>query len=121
MTNLQFLVTSITQAGVDLTGLTTAYYQAPQASSNFFVNDGTCFIVILTGANPETLTVTGQALTYNGSAVNQTGTTIATGTHVGIMGPFPRMYFNDASGYVWFTASESSTTKVAVVSCVMKG
>jgi hypothetical protein len=120
VTNLQFGVTSCTQAGVDLTAAAGIYAQVPQAATNYFVNDGTCFLVIVTGASPEVLTITGQALTYNGSAVNQTGTSIAA-NHVGVMGPFPRMYFNDASGYCYFAASETSTTKVSVVSFVPKG
>lgn len=118
--DLVFSVNSCTLAGVDLTAAAGAYNQTPQATQNCFVNDGTCFLVIVTGANPETLTVAGVALTYNGTAVNVTGTTI-TANHVGVMGPFPRMYFNTAAAKVYFTASEASTTKVSVVSFVPQG
>lgn len=107
---------SAVQAGTDIT----SSLVTPAAGGNDWVNDGTMFLVIVTVTNPCVITVTGQALAYNGLAVNQASLSVTAG-NTAYMGPFPRMYFNDANALCHITSSETSTTKIAVVSCVMKG
>jgi hypothetical protein len=64
--------------------------------------------------------VTGQALGYDNAAHNQASVSVTAGKTC-IMGPFPRMYFNDTAGLCHFTSSETSTTLIGVVSSVPKG
>ena len=105
---------SATQAGTSYTPST------PAAGGNNFLNDGTCVLIIQAVTNPVTITVTGQAAAYDGSAHNQASVAVVAG-NTSVMGPFARMYFNDSAGLVHFTSSETSTTKIGVVSCTPKG
>lgn len=114
MTETTLTVQSAVQAGTSYTPST------PAAGGNNFLNDGTCFLVIQAVTNPVVITVTGQALGYDGAAHNQASASVAAGKTC-VMGPFPRMYFNDTAGLVHFTSSETTTTLIGVASCVMKG
>lgn len=86
-----------------------------------FLNDGTCFLVIQTGASTTTCTVTGQGLTYNGLAVNVvTATLAANKTYV--LGGFMRSNFNDGSNLVHVATSETAgVTKIGVASFTPAG
>lgn len=100
---------------------TLAVLTVPAAGGNNFVNDGTCFLHIVTGASPTTISVTDQALFAGDGAVHPQSSGSITANHTMVMGPFPRYLFNDAAGLCHFTSSETTLTKVSVVSCVMKG
>jgi hypothetical protein len=113
MTETALVVASAVQAGVSYTPST------PSAGGNNFVNDGTCFLIIQAVTNPVTITVTGQALGYDGAAHNQASVSVVAG-NTAVMGPFQRIYFNDSSNLCHITSNETSTTKIGVVSCVMK-
>ena len=102
------------QAGTSYTPST------PAAGGNNFANDGTCVLIIQAVSNPVVITVTGQALAYDGAAHNQASVSVTSGKTC-VMGPFPRCDFNDTAGLVHFTSSETTTTLIGVASCVPKG
>ena len=112
MVETQLTPVQATLAGGDITGSLVT----PSAGGNNFVNDGSCYLVIVCGITNTIITMTGQALAYDGQAHNQTSITVYAG-NTAYMGPFPRMYFNDVNNLVHFTSSDNASTNVAVVSC----
>ena len=114
MVETTLTVSTAAQAGTQYTPST------PAAGGNNFANDGTCVLVIQAVTNPVTITVTGQALAYDGAAHNQVSVAVTAG-NTAIMGPFQRSNFNDAANLCHFTSSETSTTKIGVVSSTPKG
>ena len=114
MVETTLTVQSAAQAGTAYTPST------PAAGGNNFANDGTCILVIQAVTNPVVITVTGQALAYDGAAHNQASASIAAGKTC-VMGPFQRSNFNDASGLCHLTSSETTTTLIGVVSSSPKG
>ena len=114
MVETALTVQTAAQAGTSYTPST------PAAGGNNFSNDGTCVLVIQAVTNPVTITVTGQALAYDGAAHNQASVSVIAGNTC-VMGPFQRSNFNDAANLCHLTSSETSTTKIGVVSSTPKG
>jgi hypothetical protein len=89
-----------------------------------FLNDGTIFILVQTGIadTAGTITVTGQALSYNGAAVNIVTTALSAASSLYTLGPFERSDFNDSSNYVHVVLSSvGGLTSIGAISSTPKG
>ena len=81
-----------------------------------FSNDGRVFLHFTkTGAGSATITVTSQA-TVQGLAVANLTVTVPATTGDVFMGPFPTSIFNDSSGNVSFTISDTTGLGFSVLS-----
>lgn len=97
-----YTVTTSALAGV-------AYTMTAVAASDTFANDGrTLLIVTNADASPSTVTITAQNKADGLTITNPTA--VVTNGTTEVIGPFPPRYFNDSTGAV--TVSYSNTTSV---------